>query len=254
MALRSQSLFLFGFEVTPLNQWIDFKATSLGPVLSGKLNIGFYSLTDLLKEIKRAMEVVDIANVYTVTADRTIMNGTENRVTIATSGAFLSILFSSGSHAASSVRTLIGFTATDLTGATTYTSTSSSGLVMIPTEVGFSYVDPSESRKVFGAVNLSTSGVKEAIVFQLQRFSQVEYKYEAGATIPTKWTPFIDWAIEQKPFDFTPEIQAPTILYNMTLEKTGQDGSGLAWDLMEMLPEFPFLYRTGIFRMRVIEL
>src|SRR5437868_3980949 len=112
MALKSRSLFLYGFQVTELNRSIDFKDTSGGPELSATLTIGFYSLTSLMAEIKRAMQAVSGA-IYTVTADRTYLSGTENRVTISTSGTYLSILFQTGTRAASSCASLIGFNGTD---------------------------------------------------------------------------------------------------------------------------------------------
>jgi hypothetical protein len=161
MALRNPSLFLYGFQVTPQNSSIDFRAVSLGPILQGTLNIGYYSLGSLLTELKRAMEAVDVSNIYTVTADRTISGGTQNRVTISTSGGYLDLLFNSGPRASSSVAPLIGFAATDRTGATSYAGSLSAGTVLVPNFIGYNYLSPDFSRKIFGSVNVSASGLKE---------------------------------------------------------------------------------------------
>jgi hypothetical protein len=250
MALIAQSLILYGFEITDSNKYIDFKISGGGSELTGTLTLGYYSLSGLMTEVKRAMEAADTANTYTVSADRTISSGTQNRVTISTTGAFLSILFLTGTHNAATFDTLLGFTHTDKTGALTYTGASTAGTAVIPTKIGYTYLGPDNSRKVFGSVNVSASGVKEAVVFQVQQFIEVNYKYESTARITSVWAPFFQWSIEQKPFDFTPEVTSPSVFYDVTLEKTSADGSGLAYKMSEMLPEFPFNFSTGLLTMR----
>jgi hypothetical protein len=252
MALRAQSKFLFGFEITDTNKYIDFKISGGGLQLTAILDIGYYSLTSLLTAIAAAISGIDPTNTYTVTADRSINGGTENRVTIATSGAFLSLLFSSGTHAVASVASLIGFAATDRTGATTYTGASTAGTALVPTMIGYNYVEQARDQKVFGSVNISANGIKETIVFQIQRFIELEFKYEPVSMV-TPWTTFLQWAIRQRPFDFTPEISSPNSFFQMTLDKTTQDGTGLAYRMPEMLPDFPFLFQTGLLTMRIIE-
>lgn len=253
MALRSQSLFLYGLAVTELNQWVDFRRVNAGPELSAQLSVGYYSLTGLMLEIKRAMEAVDTSNLYTVTANRSVNGGLENRITISTSGAFLQILFSSGTHAVTSTRTLIGFPATDQTGATSYTGTSSAGTLLVTEFAGYDYLSPTRDQKTFGSVNVSASGIKEAVVWQRQRFHQVNFKYEPEDKIDTGWALFFEWAILQRPFDFTPEISSPNVVSDVTLDGTTADGQGLAYRMPEMIPEFPFHYMTGLLKMRVIQ-
>lgn len=250
MALRSKSLILYGFEVTANNSSIDFKAAALGPTLQGTLRLGYYSLTALMTEIVRAMSEVDPSNTYSATADRTIAGGTQNRVTIETDGAYLDLLFASGPRAASSVRTLIGFLFQDYSGATDYTGATTAGTALIPTFVGYNYLGPEFNHKVFGAVNVSAVGEKEAIVFNIQKFIEVEFKYEPYAYFISDWRPFLDWAIQQKLFEFTPEISSPTVFYEVTFEATGADGKGLGYTFKEMLPQYPDLYQSGLIRMR----
>lgn len=253
MALRAKSLFLYGFQITTLNRSIDFKTSAGGTEKNATLTLGYYSLTSLLTEIKRAMEAADPANTYTVTADRTISSGNENRVTIATSGSYLSLLFGSGSRAASSVATLIGFSASDQTGSTTYTGTSTAGTAVVSTLNGYNYLSTVHNKKVFGSLNISATGQKEAIVFQVQEFFQVQFKYEPEAKVASDWEGLMEWMIQQRPLDFTPEITSPNTYYECTLERTTYDGKGLGYQFKEMLPQFPFLYDTGImtFRKRV---
>lgn len=253
MALKDRSLFLYGFAITELNNAIDFRAVSLGPELQATLQTGFYSLSSLADEIVRAMTEADpdATHTYTVTIDRTILGGTQNRVTISTSGAYLDLLFATGTRAAASVASLIGFPLSDQTGSTTYTGTSTAGTAFQPTFVGYNYLGPDFMHKVFGSVNVSSIGDKEAIVFNIQRFIQVQFKYETQTAFTMKWLSFMDWAIQQRQFDFTPEISNPNTFYAVTLETTSDDGKGLGYRFTEMLPQFPGLYDSGLMRFRV---
>jgi hypothetical protein len=252
MALRAKSLFLYNLQVTTLNQNIPFRAVTLGPELTAVVPVGYYSLTSLLLAIKTAMQLADPAHVYTVTADRTISGGTQNRVTIATSGTYLDLLFLSGMTAATSIAPLIGFSTTDQTGATTYTGTASSGTALIPTWWGNNYQPPQLFRKNFGSVNVASNGTKEAITWSIMQFIGVEFKFEPYAVALTNWPALINWMIQQKPFDFTPEITSPNTAYQVTLDKSPEDGKGLGWNMKEMLPDYPFAFQTGAFTMRII--
>lgn len=257
MALGARSLFLYGFLVDETNSSIDFKASSGGPTLQATLTVGYYSLASLMGEVKRAMEAVDIVNTYTLTADRTISSGTQNRVSIATSGAFLSLLFASGPRTASTSAPLLGFAVTDRTGSMSYTGTTSSGTPLltgdsyVPSQIGYNYLGPDFDQKVFGVKNVSASGLKEAVVYGIQKFVSVEFLYQKKTKVVTEWNPFMVWAIQQKYFEFTPEITSPSVVYEVTFEVTDADGNGMAFRFKEQLPQFPNEYRTGTLRMRL---
>jgi hypothetical protein len=203
--------------------------------------------------LRRALTAIDVTNTYTASVDRSFDGGKQNRVTISTSGSFLSLLFGTGTRAASSCATLIGFPSTDQTGATTYTGTFSAGISLIPELVGYNYSDPTFDQKVFGAVNVSTSGKKEAIVWQIQKFVEVEFKYEPEAKVMTEWEELFNWAIQQRLFEFTKDITDPNNSFEVTLESTTADGKGLGFKMKEMLPKFPFMYDTGNLKMRLTE-
>lgn len=250
MALTNRSTFLYGFEVTANNRSIDFKSAALGPEKQATLTLGFYSLTSLMAEIKRAMEAADPLNTYTVTANRNFVGGTENRVTITTSGLFLSLLFLTGTRTSSTTAPLIGFAVADQTGLLTYTGTLSAGTIIVSELEGYTYVPIEMNKKVQGTVTISAGGEKEAVVWQVQQFIDVEFKYEPEAKVLTEWQDFIDWAIQQKAFEFTPSIASPNSVVEVTLETTDADGKGLGWKWKEMLPQFPFFYRTGNIKLR----
>lgn len=252
MALQAKSLFLYGITIDNTNQNIPFQAVNSGPQLNGVIPFGTYALADLATAISQAMGAADSANTYTVTIDRTVGGGTENRVTIATSGSFLSLLFSSGTNAASSIRDLMSFGHSDLTGATSYQNSATTGVTLEPAWWGANFQPPQVFKKNFGTVNVATDGTKEAITWSVQSFIGVEFQYEAQANVLANWEALIEWMIQQNPFEFTPEISSPSTYYRVTLETSSTDGQGLAFNMKEMLPQFPFYYTTGPLVMRVI--
>lgn len=250
MALRHQSLFLYGFEITTINRSLDFQSSYGGPTKLATLNLGYYSLTGLGYEIARAMNAADPFNTYSVSIDRTADGGLGNRVTINTLGSFMNLLFGTGPRVSSSVASLIGFDATDYTGALSYTGSTSAGTILIPEYVGYSYLGPDFMRTVFGSLNISARGDKEAIVWQVQKFFQMEFRFEPEAKVISEWTPFMTWAIQQKLLEFTPDVTTPTTFFECTLEQTDMDSRGLGYRMTEMLPDFPFNYRTGMMKFR----
>ena len=252
MALTAKSLLLYNFQVTSDNRSIDFKSSLLGSEKQATLRLGSYSLSGLMAEVSRAMQEAEPNFEYTVTANRTFNGGTENRVTITTDGTYLDLLFASGTRTTSTAAPLIGFNIVDYTGLTSYTGNSSAGVALIPDLVGYNYLGPNFLRKVFGAVNIAADGSKEAIVFQIQRFLEVQFKYEPQTKADTEWADFFDWGIQQKAFEFTPEISSPTTFYEVTLESTSDDSKALGYRMREMLPQFPFFYDTGLMKMRQI--
>lgn len=253
MALTQKSLFLYGFQVTTFNFALDFRAVGAETIRQASLRFGYYSLKSLMEEITRALQEADPLRVYSVTADRTIGGGLQNRVTIATNGAHLELLFGTGPRVNSSVASLIGFGAVDKLASLSYTGIASAGTVLVPNLVGYNYLSPDFYQKNFGSVNISASGEKESIVFQVQKFWQVQFKYIPEATWVSSWTPLFVWMIQQRLIEFTPDVSAPNTFFEGSLEQSSGDGKGLSFRGTEMLPRFPFHYDTGlmVFRQRL---
>lgn len=253
MALTDKSLFLYGFQVTTSNQYIPFRNVNLGAEIDAVIPVGFYTLSTLATAIVLAMNTADPSNSYTCTVDRTFSSNLQNRVTIATSGAFLSLLFNSGTTSASCIAPLIGFTtASDQTGSTSYQSSSTSGTALETSWYGFNYQRPEANLQTIGAVSLSASGVKETVYWSVQQFISVEFRYEGQAFVISSWLNLMEWMIKGQPFEFTPEVKTPSTFYSVTLEKSSKDGKGLGFMMKEMIPDFPLLYQTGPIEMRLL--
>lgn len=250
MALKNKSLFNYGLEVTTSNRFITFGTNAGETVLLStarlaQLNLGFYSLTSLMVEIVRALTAADPNHVYTVTANRNISGGLQNRVTIATSGSYLVLYFGTGNP--SNVAPLIGFNSSDYTSATTYTGSASAGTVLVPKQLAYQYLPIEAMRKNYGVQTISAGGIKQSITFSVQKFWQAQFKYIPEADL-TSWQPLVDWMILQREFEFTPDITTPNSFYAGTLEEPNK---GMELTLTEMLPQFPFNYQTPVMKFRL---
>lgn len=247
MALKSRSLFLYGLQVTTQNRYIDFVADASS--YKATLSLGFYSLRGLMNEIKRAMDAADLDNVYTVTADRTVNAGTENRITISTNGADLELLFNSGDNAGANAKDLLGFGDFDYTGDTSYVSVSTAGVALIPGNTGNNWIDPSANRKVMAVIHESASGETEALIYSTKQLFQVQFPWIMESDL-SEWIALMNWMTVKRPIDFTPEINTPNTFYESILESTALDSSGLGFSLVEM-PKGTGLYDSGLLKFRV---
>jgi len=250
MALTDKSMFTYGLQVTTSNSSLDFKSASGGPTRLATLSLGYYSITSLLDETIRAMNEADPTTTYSYSVNRSLNGGTQNRVTLISGGSYFSLLFGSGPRNASSVAPLLGFAGIDRVGSTSYQGLYTIGTSLIPDYIGYNYKDPIVNQLIQGAKLVSTSGRKEAIVYQIMKFLEVEFRYEKKANL-LNWQAFFNWAIQQRPFEIKPEISNYNYTYDVTLEKTGKDQNGMGFVMNEMLPQFPNYFSTGPLSMRV---
>ena len=254
---NNQGLFLYGHDVTAFNKYINFQAVSLGPILTAVLAEGNYTATEFMAAIKSAMEIADPAHTYTLTLNRTVSGGQSNRMTITTSGSFLSLLFGTGVNAASSPAFLMGFTATDRTGFTTYTGVNQSGIILIPAFPTWNYLGPDEMVDQDGVKNVTANGIKETLVFAEMPFLQGEWRYITdidGSQQKTQWVAFLKYATQQLRLEFQPSIvENPSLFYQVTLESTPADSNGMKYKLEQMTQAGLFRqYQTGLMKFRLI--
>lgn len=105
------------FVIDTTNNKIDFKESGGGSQLTATLTAGSYTPSTLAAEVKAQMDAAG-AETYTVA-----YSSATGKFTIASTGSYLSILWSSGTNNSTDAGTVLGFDATaDSTGALTYTS------------------------------------------------------------------------------------------------------------------------------------
>lgn len=252
MALTSLSQMNYGIEITKFNRYIDFQTTFEGPQFSAALSVGYYSLTSIANEVVRAMTAADAANSFYCTVDRTYLSGSANRITIGcgTSG-YLNLLFHSGTHTVNTAASVLGYSITDYTGSIYYQNASSIGTYLRPSLYGYNYVPFELNQEVQGSRSIAVSGIKEAIVFNIMKFGSIEFKFEPKSKI-AEWTAFMQWAIQQRPFEFTPEIASPSTYYEVTLDTSSRGSNGMGFRFSEQLPQFPNYYQTGKLEFRQV--
>lgn len=251
MALTGRTLFRYGLEVTQFNSSLDFKNSPVGAQINATLRTGFYSLDGLLTEVQRALNAADPTNFYSYSIDRSVSGGLESRVTLTSTGGYFALLFSTGTRAVTSCAELLGFTSTDYTVGTAHESATSAGTTFLSALPGYNYISPIVSKRVQGSINVSASGQKEAIVFGLESFLEVEFRHETQADVYTTWADFGTWAIQQRPFEVVPIYSEYATYYDVTLDSTAADGKGLAFSFREMLPDFPFYFQTGRLKFKI---
>ena len=109
------------FVIDSSNNKIDFKDDSSGSEITSTLIDGSYSVHGLAEHISARM-TLDSTNGSSITASYSTSSG---KWTIASGGASFELLFSSGTNAANTIATAIGFdSSSDNTGAVTYTGPS----------------------------------------------------------------------------------------------------------------------------------
>lgn len=255
MSLSTRSSFYYGFVIDNDNYLMDFDEG--GSELTAELNFGDYSLSDLLVELKRALEA-EGALTYTVTVNRST-----RKITIAASGTF-SLLVSSGSHA-SNVYDTIGFTGSDRTSAATYTADSASGSSYLPQFNLQKYVPPEHSKKKNNVtIQESASSDVEVVYFGNVQMMEADIQWAtsigqpSNGPITTNYTgvddlnSFMTFAITKAPFEFMPDKDSPNTYYKVILESTPEEKNGTAYKLKEN-QRAPGYYDTGTLIFRVIE-
>lgn len=248
MALKAPSLFHFGLQITETNRYLNFSAGA--GEFTAVLTLGYYSLTQLVMELKRALEEADLDNTYSVTVDRTVNLGMENRITIASSAGSFEILFNSGSNSGNDPSQLLGFDQVDYTGSTSYTTNRSSGKVLITNRSGNDWISPEASRRVQAAINEAASGLTEILVYSSVKLFQVHFPWIPENEL-SLWVELLDWISNKRTVDFTPEITTPNIFYHSILESTAQDSNGLSFSFKET-PKGTGLYDVGLLKFRVV--
>jgi hypothetical protein len=103
------------FVITTANNKINFKESGGGLELTATISPGTYAAPDLASEIQTQLDAAGAAS-YSVSH-----SSSTGKWTISTDGAYLALLWDSGSDVASSIGGVLGFAASDLTDALTYT-------------------------------------------------------------------------------------------------------------------------------------
>ncbi len=256
-ALENHSKFYYGWQITTTNRYIDFNDGA--GVKTATLKVGYYSSNDLIVEIKKKMDALSSLD-FAVVFDRVT-----RKFTISSTANF-DLLFTTGPNSGQSTSLLLGYTASNKTGANSYLAENVSGLEYSTQFYIQSYKDTSTNRKAIdGTVNKSASGAIEVIKFGNERFMEGEFLFitniiqESQSIIRTKYQgredfiQFIEWCTEKAPIEFIKNENDPSTFQTLVLESTPSDSKGLDYDLLEMYDRgLAQYYRSGVLKFRLI--
>ena len=258
MSLSTHSAFYFGFNVTTSNNKIDFDEG--GGELTATINVGSYTLTDFATAIETALNNAG-AFTYTVTVTRAT-----RKLTIASADGNFSLLAATGSSVTVSTWSLMGFAATDLSAAATYTSDGNAGSSYTTQYILQDYIKTTDWQGAANAtINRTASGRVEVIQFGSEEFMQCEFKFINDITQPStgpirnrasgvsNFRTFMQALVTKAPIEFMADEDTPATFEKMILESTPASKDGVTYKLKERYDiGLPGYYDSGVLVFRVV--
>lgn len=240
--ITTESAFIYGFNLTSENNLLNFDEGN--GELTVELAIGNYSAQELADEIASKMSLISVVQEYSVELENNTLP-LRFSITGVLNNNF-DLLISSGSGAAISAYSLIGFTGADLTGLSTYTGNNQAGSVYYPQFLLQNYVDFEDDQSTSASVvNKSTDGTNIEVVsygnvkimscdflFITDIINQKEIKNNPNGVSDAR--EFMKYAITKGKIDFIKDIETPNVALTCILESTPQSQQGTAFKLNEL--------------------
>ena len=258
MTIKTRSVFYYVDGITSDNNLMNFIEPNQANIeLTGTLQIGTYSMSQLVIEVQRALNDAG-ENTYTVTFDRAT-----RIMTIAADDDF-NLLVTTGSNAGLSVWSLIGFTS-DKTGSATYDSDEAFGSAYKPQYLLQSYKDVDNNVEgIRSSVNESASGVVEVVTFGNRSFYEMNIKWitdrvvskssflENNQNALTEARSFLSFCITKQNLEFMKDETNRDTFDIVLLESTRASRQGTSYELRELLigEGLDEYYETGVLKFR----
>lgn len=258
--INTYSSFLYNFEVTSNNKYLDFKEGA-GAEITAELETGDFTLEDFMQNVEDAMNDVGSLT-YSVTANR------QTRIiTISVASSTMNLLASTGTNVANGVWSLIGFVATDSGNVTTKSGTSAVGSTYSPQFKLQDYVSHEDFRlNRESTVSESASGLVRLHTFGIDRFIEMNIKFATNIYQPSggpiinnqsgvdDLRSFMQFIMNKKSFEFIPDVDLPNTFHRVVLESSAGDSNGTGYKLQEQFTRgLAGYFETGIIKLRIIE-
>lgn len=255
MALSTFSKFWYGHTVDSTNYAIDFDEG--GSELQASIDYGNYSPTEYLTAVKTALDAAG-ALTYTVS-----LNRSTRKITISSTANF-TLRANTGTRASVSAWDMLGYTtASNKTGAATYTAQNETGDEYKPQAIMDQHIASENWREKNDAVvNESASGIVQVVYFGDVSYIQgnirlstditsTQSQIETQANGVANLRAFMNYAISKAKFEFMPDRSTPTTYYKCILESTEKSKNGVAYQLKELKNASGY-FETGKLVMRVL--
>ena len=239
MAVSTHSVFYYGYEITDSNKYFNFDEGA--GELSAVLEIGAFTLTELLVILKTALDAVG-SDTYSVSVDRTT-----RVITISSDGTF-SILLSTGTQVGTSVFGLLGFTdSSDTATLASHVGSVASGFEYIPQFWLQDFIsDDDFQEKIDSKVNESASGALEVFNFGIRKFTEMSFKFitdiaQDGHIIRNNPSGVSDMRLflqditKKNPIEFMIDFDSRNSFKKLVLESTPTSKEGTAYKLVELV-------------------
>lgn len=260
MSLKNFSSFYYGYIIDSSNNKLDFNEGA--GELTATIDIGKYSMTELITAVTTALNAVSVANVFSITVSRTT-----RQFTITGDTSAFTLLLSTGSHDGTSIYSDMGFTGTaDRSGLLTYESISGGGTEYKPQFLLQDYVSEDDFQEQIDAtVNETASGKIEIFSFGGRKFIEMNIKFITsiamdGTVIKSNPTGledarlFMQHIVKKGNIEFMPSINSKSTFIKVKLESTPASPLGTGYKLKEMLgSNLNDIYETGTLKFRLVE-
>lgn len=234
MQLKTRSKFYFGFEVTKFNRSLRLQ---IGPTLYDvNIPVGYFSMTNIASNLQAALNDLEVLT-FTVSVNRS------TRVFTISAPSNFSLLWSQTPL----IGQLLGFNATNQTGASSYSGQNAAGIEFKPQFVLLDYVPPENWKKTQDkTVNVSGSGKVEVVRFGVTNFLEFKIDFQTNNKMPeSSWIEsdlqgyervrtFMQEITKKGELEFMPDRDNPSEFYTMLLESTEEDRQGTDFRLNEM--------------------
>lgn len=241
--LKTYSMFYYGIEVTEFNRFLDFQDADGN--WTAKLELGGFTLTQLAKEVRRAMNASGTSKRYLVTVDRL-----NRKIKIKSQDLTnFSLRFGTGPNASLSCALLLGFPASNTASLNEHESATAIGKVYFPQFYLQNYLSPTMNKTPIAAsVNTSASGkFVEVIGYNENRLFRFDLRFitnePQGPDSPIienlrgveDALDFLDYITSANPIEFMPDKSDVTAFYQGLLISTATSSEGVGFELE---PEF----------------
>lgn len=255
--INTWSRIYYDIEITSDNRYLSFDEG--GSELIAEVTRGKYTPTQAVAQVAAAMSDAG-TQAYSVS-----MNRTSRRVTISAAAPF-TLRTTSGSTAASSVFSTLGFSGADVGPGTTFTGAGTLGREYRPQFLLQDWISPDHYKKsVDSTVKKTADGRVEVVTFGLERYLQMHIRWATNKAVggdvlrsnPTgveDLVDLMDWLITKAPVEIIPDENSPGTFYTTILERTAESQQGTDYKLKELYDKnLPNFYETGPLTFRVIE-
>jgi hypothetical protein len=234
MAINTRSKFIYGHQITSLNNFINFREGA-GPELTATLPEGSYALSDFVNVVANALNTASSTVEFTVSVDRLTQ-----LITISGDNAF-DLLVQTGNNAGNSTYPLLGFTGADRVGLQSYEGDSISGRQYLPQFPLNAFVNFDDDVDIIdAAVKTSADSITEVVSYGAVNFLTCNIKYitdvEMASNAPIENNPngvadfrdFRDYIIRKRNIEIVLDRDS-TDFVKAFLESTPdkRDGTGL---------------------------